>query len=106
VLLTAFPCLIVDAALRNDLRTRARKLAYFAASLALIWTITATYHLGYQQYRDKGIGEPELGNTIISVPMLLTVNPLGSILDHSAMHVTAVVHEYNGTRIPPKTTSH
>ena len=40
----------------------------------------------------------------MSVPMLLTANPIGSVVDHSAMHVAAVVHEYEGDiRLPPQT---
>ena len=73
------------------------------ASLALVLTITATYHLGYEHYRDEGLADPELGNALMSLPMLLTANPIGSVLDHSAMHVAAVVHEYEGeTRLPPQ----
>ena len=52
-------------------------------------TITAAYHLGYDHYRDDGVSEPETGNVIMSMPMLLTANPLGSVIDHSGMHVAA-----------------
>jgi hypothetical protein len=104
ILLTVFPCLIVYEALGGRLRTWGRRAGYFAASLALVVTITATYHLGYDHYRDAGVGAPETGNTLMSVPMLLTANPIGSVADHSAMHVAAVVHEYEGdTRLPPQT---
>jgi hypothetical protein len=103
VLLTVFPCLVVYHALGGPLGTWRRRLAYFCASLALVMTITATYHLGYDRYRDDGVGAPETGNVLISIPMLLTTNPIGSIADHSAMHVAAVVHEYEGdTRLPPQ----
>ena len=57
-------------------------------------TITAVYHLGYSQYREDGIGAPETGNTIISMPMLLSANPIGSVADHAAMHISAVAHSY------------
>lgn len=104
VLLTVFPCLIVYGALGGPLGTWKRRLGYFGASLALVMTITATYHLGYERYRDDGVGAPETGNVLISMPMLLTTNPIGSIADHSAMHIAAVTHEYEGdTRLPPQT---
>jgi hypothetical protein len=47
------------------------------------------------------ICRPQTGNTIISVPALLTTNPAGSIVAHVTMHVTAV----NQTRdyLPPQT---
>ena len=62
-----------------------RRVTYVGASLVLIVAITATYHLGVAQYRQDGVKQPEIGNTLISVPMLLSVNPLGSIADHAAM---------------------
>ncbi len=65
-------------------------------------TMTAVYHLGYSQYREDAIGAPETGNTIISMPMLLTTNPIGSVVDHAAMHISAVAHSYETeVRLPP-----
>ena len=102
LLLTVLPCLVVYRALGGPLQNWRRRLAYFAASLALILTITGVYHLGYTQYREDGIGAPETGNTIISMPMLLSTNPIGSITDHAAMHITAVAHSYEtDVRLPP-----
>ncbi|HYF26325.1 MAG TPA: hypothetical protein VD931_11355 [Baekduia sp.] len=104
LLLTVLPCLVVLRSLGGRLGTWRRRLGYAAASLALIVTLTAVYHLGYAQYREDGVGAPETGNTIISVPMLLSTNPIGSILDHAAMHVSAVAHEYETeVRLPPAT---
>ncbi len=104
ILLTVLPCLIVYRALGGPLRTWQRRIAYFGVSLALVMTITASYHLGYEQFRDDGVGDPEIGNTLMSLPMLLTTNPIGSVIDHSGMHVAAVIHEYEGdTRLPPQT---
>jgi len=103
VLLTVFPCLLVYKAIGGPLTTWRKRAGYFAASLALVMTITATYHLGYEHYRDVGVGAPETGNSLISLPMLLTANPIGSVIDHSAMHAAAVIHEYEGeTRLPPQ----
>jgi hypothetical protein len=104
LLLTVLPCLIVLRSMGGALRTWRRRLAYFATSLALVLTITAVYHLGYEQYRTDGVGAPETGNTLISMPMLLSTNPLGSIADHVAMHVSAVAHTYEtDVRLPPAT---
>jgi hypothetical protein len=106
LLLTVLPCLVVHRALGGRLATWRRRLAYVGASLALVLTITAVYHLGYAQYREDGIGAPETGNTLISVPMLLTANPIGSVADHAAMHVSAVLHTYEtDVRLPPRTTA-
>ncbi|MEZ4572751.1 MAG: hypothetical protein R2849_21030 [Thermomicrobiales bacterium] len=74
----------------------------------LIFTIviTGTYHLGYDQFREDGIAQPELGNVIISIPAMATGNPVGSLVAHSAMHVTAVAHSYEtDVFLPPQTDS-
>jgi hypothetical protein len=102
LLLTVIPCLVVYRALGGRLATWRRRLAYFIASLALVMMITAVYHLGFAQYREDGVGAPETGNTIISMPMLLSSNPIGSIADHAAMHISAVEHAYEtDVRLPP-----
>jgi hypothetical protein len=104
LLLTVLPCLVVYRSLGGRLTGWGRKVRYFATSLLLVVTITAVYHLGYAQYRDDGIGAPEAGNMIISMPMLLSANPIGSIADHAAMHISAVAHTYNTeVRLPPAT---
>ena len=104
LLLTVVPCLIVYRSLGSRLATWPRRMAYFGASLALVMTMTAVYHLGYSQYRDDGIGAPETGNMIISLPMLLSTNPIGSVVDHAAMHISAVAHSYETeVRLPPPT---
>ena len=106
LLLTVLPCLVVYRALGERLGTWRRRIAYFAASLALVLTITGIYHLGYAQYREDGVGAPETGNAIISLPMLLSTNPIGSVADHMAMHITAVSHTYEtDVRLPPATTA-
>lgn len=103
ILLTVFPCLVVYHALGGSLGSWRRRIGYFAASLALVVTITASYHLGYDHYRESGVRAPETGNVLISMPMLLTANPIGSVADHAAMHVAAVIHEYeDDTRLPPQ----
>lgn len=104
LLLTVLPCLVVFRALGGRLAGWRQRIVYLAASLALVMTITAVYHLGFEQYREDGVRAPETGNTIISMPMLLSTNPVGSIADHAAMHVSAVAHEYETeVRLPPPT---
>lgn len=104
LLLTVLPCLAVYRSMGNRLGSTMRRVTYFGVSLALVVMITAVYHLGYTQYRQHGIGEPETGNLLISLPMLLSTNPIGSIADHVAMHVSAVAHTYEtDVRLPPPT---
>ena len=54
--------------------------------------VTTAYHLGYPEYRGKGIVGPVIGNTTMTVGYLLTSNPLAAILSHVAMHIAAVLH--------------
>lgn len=104
LLLTAFPCLVVLSLFGGQLDGWRRKAGYAAASLALIVVITATYHLGYSHYRQDGVRAPETGNVLMSVPTLLTANPVGSVIDHAGMHIAAVSHEYEtDLRLPPQT---
>lgn len=104
LLLTAFPCAVVYAAMGGRIESWRRRAGYFAATLALVMIITATYHLGYETYRADGVRAPETGNVLMSVPALLTTNPVGSVLSHAGMHVSAVAHEYETeVRLPPQT---
>lgn len=104
LLLTAFPGAVSLGILGGRLSGGRMHLLFAAVMLPLVIIITATYHLGYEQFREDGIGPPEIGNTVISVPMLATGNPLGSIVTHASMHVTADVHAYEtDVFLPPQT---
>jgi hypothetical protein len=104
LLLTAFPCLIAYRLLRGRIGGIGGRVRYAALALPLILLITATYHLGYPQYREDGVRKPEIGNTLISLPALATANPAGSIVAHVSMHVAAVTHAYETpTFLPPRT---
>jgi len=86
--------------------TVSRRARYIAIAVPMILVITATYHLGYPQYCEDGVAKPEVGNTLISIPMLATANPVGSIAAHISMHVTAVTHSYEtNVFLPPQTDS-
>lgn len=107
LLLTVLPCLVAFRALGGHLESWRLRIAYFSASLAMVAAITGIYHLGFTQYRHDGIGQPETGNVLISMPMLLSTNPIGSVADHMAMHISAVAHTYNTeVRLPPPTKAH
>ena len=104
ILLTVFPCLVAIALVGGAADRGVRKLVRFVTSLALIIGITGVYHLGFNQFRRDGIAPPVIGNTMISVPMVLTMNPLGSVLAHASMHVAATTHDYETpTFLPPQT---
>jgi hypothetical protein len=103
LLLSAFPCVVAYAVAGGHLDGIARKAGYGAMAVTGVIVITGVYHLGYEQFREDGIAGPEIGNMAISVPMLLTLNPVGSIVAHSSMHVTAEIHSHETELfLPPK----
>lgn len=94
LLLTIFPCFVAYKLLHGRVDGLKGKLRFTALTLPLVLIITATYHWGYPQYRDDGLGRPETGNLLISVPAFATANPVGSLVAHVSQHVTAVTHSY------------
>lgn len=104
LLLSAFPVAVAFALFGGELGGTVRKLSYGVVAFGLVLIITAAYHLGYDQFRDDGVTAPETGNSIISAPAILTVNPVGSVIAHASMHVAADVHAYEtDVYLPPQT---
>jgi hypothetical protein len=104
MLLSAFPGMVAYSILRGRVGGLMGKVQFAGVALPLVLAITASYHLGYPQYREDGVRQPETGNTIISAPMLATANPIGSVIAHATMHTTAVTHAYETpVFLPPET---
>jgi len=104
LILTAFPVAVAYALFSSRLDRIIRKAGFAALALALSLMITATYHLGYEQFREDDVSGPETGNAIISIPAILTANPLGSVVAHASMHVAANIHAYEtDLYLPPQT---
>jgi hypothetical protein len=101
-----FPILAVFAAFagRPLLRRLRGKVAVGAIALAMSLVFTAVYHVGYPDFRGSKLRKPLAGDVIWSAPTLLTLNPIGASLAHVALHVAAVVHDYDTqTFLPPHT---
>jgi hypothetical protein len=106
--LYVFPAAIAYLLMRGNREGLRRKAGFAGLALALSLLVTATYHLGYSEYRDETLTYPEIGALVANVPTVLTGNPLGSVITHGAMHVSAVVHQNEGGAqhmLPPKITS-
>jgi hypothetical protein len=104
LLLSAFPILVVFAAFAgSSLRqTRMGTVGVGALALAASLLITATYHLGYSDFRSSKVRKPLTGDLVWSVPTLATLNPIGAPIAHAALHVAAVTHSYEtDTFLPP-----
>jgi hypothetical protein len=98
---------LVDALLLSVLPVLATWQAFTLMGWTVTWTgkilvgllailasflVTAAYHLGYPEYRGKGVIGPVIGNTTMTVGYLLTTNPLAAMLSHMAMHIAGVIH--------------
>jgi hypothetical protein len=104
LLLTVFPCFVAYKLLHGRVYGLKGKLRFTALMLPLVIIVTATYHLGYPQYRQDGLSRPETGNILISIPTLATANPVGSIVAHVSQHVAAVTHAYESKIFVPPVT--
>jgi hypothetical protein len=101
LVLFVFPAVVASMVV-GDRHGMRRKIAFAALTFALSFGITATYHMGYGQFRGSDLAKPEVGALIANVPAALTGNPAGAVLAHSAFHLTANVHTYrSGIYLPP-----
>lgn len=102
-LLSAFPILLVFAALKNTtLRSRAGGvIAVGAVALIASMAMTAVYHAGYGDFRSSKITKPLTGDLVWSIPTFATLNPIGAPLAHIGLHVSAVLHNYNSNLFLP-----
>jgi len=107
LILSAFPILAVFAAFegRRILNRWHGKAAVGALALAMSMLFTATYHLGYSDFRGAKVRKPIAGDVMWSVPTLATLSPFGAPIAHAGLHVAAVVHSYDtDTFLPPHPT--
>ncbi len=91
-LLSVFPWVVTWRAFGVAEKPLGRKFAYGVLAWVFILVMTAAYHAGYADFRSPKMVKPLVGNTLISVPTLLSGNPVGAPITHAMMHVTAVVH--------------
>ena len=73
----------------------------FIALLASL-VVTLIYHLGYPEFHSKRVMMVLFGNSLITLAFLLSGNPFGSLISHTAMHLAAVVQGPETTiQLPP-----
>ena len=103
LLLSAFPILLVFAALKNTkLRKRAAGvIAVGAVAMIASIAMTAVYHAGYGDFRSSKLSKPVTGDLVWSLPTLATLNPIGAPIAHIGLHVSAVLHNYNSNLFLP-----
>ena len=104
LLLSVLPILAVKEALANAQWTDnwIGLIGFGAIALIASFIVTAAYHLGYTEFRNKKVLWTVFGNGVMSLAFLLTMNPLAAILPHVAMHITAMIHGRETTgQVPP-----
>jgi hypothetical protein len=103
LLLSAFPILLVFAALKNSrLRRRVGGLiAVGAVAMVASLAMTAVYHAGYGDFRGSKLRKPVTGDLVWSVPTLTTLNPIGAPIAHVGVHISAVTHNYDSDLFLP-----
>jgi len=92
LLLSAFPWMVTWRAFDVEKKPLGKKIALGLLAWLFILVLTTAYHLGYSDFRSKKIIQPNIGNTIISIPTLVSGNPIGSPITHAIMHITAIIH--------------
>jgi hypothetical protein len=104
LLLSVLPILSIKLALTNSIWTENwyGKVAFGVIGLLASFLVTTAYHLGYPEFRGKKVIWPNVGNGVLSLAFILTMNPLAAILPHMAMHVAAMIHGKDTTgQVPP-----
>lgn len=92
LLLSSFPWIVTWRTFDVGKKPLGKKIAFGFLAWLFILVVTTAYHLVYSDFRSKKIIQPNIGNTIISVPTLVSANPIGSPITHAIMHITAVIH--------------
>jgi hypothetical protein len=104
LLLSVLPILAVRLALTDSVWINGwmGKIGFAVIALLASIIVTAVYHLGYREFRGKKVLWPIIGNGVLSLAYLLTMNPLAAILPHIGMHITAMIHGRETTgQVPP-----
>jgi hypothetical protein len=91
-LLSSFPWIVTWRAFDVEKKPWGKKIASGFLAWLLILVVTTAYHVGYSDFRSRKIIQPNIGNTIISLPTLISGNPIGSPITHAIMHITAIIH--------------
>jgi hypothetical protein len=92
LLLSVFPWIVTWRAFHAEKKPVRRKIAFALLAWLFILLVTSAYHAGYSDFRSKKIIQANIGNTMMSIPTLVSANPIGTPIAHMALHVVAVIH--------------
>jgi len=92
LLLSVFPWVVTWRAFDVSAKPQETRIKVNLLAWVFVLAMTTAYHLGYSDFRSKKIIEPNIGNTIISIPTFASANPVGSPIVHATMHIAAIIH--------------
>jgi hypothetical protein len=92
LLLSVFPWVVTWRAFNVEKKPSKKKIAFGLLAWLFILKLTTAYHLGYSDFRSRKIIEANIGNTIVTIPTLVSANPIGSPITHAIMHIAVVIH--------------
>ena len=92
LLLSSFPWIVTWRAFDVEKKPASKKMAFSFLALFFILMVTTVYHLGYSDFRSRKVAQANVGNAIISLPTLVSANPIGSPITHAIMHIAVIIH--------------
>ncbi len=103
LLLSVFPIVAVFTAFRDSRLRRTLRGTVAVGAIALVASLamTASYHVGYSDFRSQKVAKTLFGDVVWSAPTLLTLNPIGAPIAHVGQHIAAVVSSYDGDLFLP-----
>ncbi len=91
-LLSVFPFLVVWNTFELADKSLIAKLPYGPIAFLFVIIVTSLYHLGYNDFRSKKVIKANVGNVLISTPLVFTSNPISAPIIHASMHISAILH--------------
>ena len=102
LLLSVLPVLITWQAFPALGNTILGKIGVALLALGASEFITLAYHAGYPEFRNSSLVLAGIGNGIITLAYVLSMNPISSVGSHVAMHIAAVLRGSERTvQLPP-----
>jgi hypothetical protein len=100
--LSVFPVVMTSQAFINAGDTASAKIGIALLAFIASELITLAYHVGYPEFRNRALLHAGVGNGMITMAYLVSLNPISSIGSHVAMHIAAVWHGPERTvQLPP-----
>ncbi len=100
LVLTTFPLAVAHGLLPGDATSLRRRFELAGLALLLIAVLSTTHHRGFEQYDDDLI-TPQLVTGVVSVPAVLTLNPLGSLVAQISLNVAVTVQAFETDLFAP-----